>query len=113
MNVIFSLVASIGLGFFIRQRATAVFAYLIIDTFVFTFQTLSVLLTWMAAKDGAGGAKAFGPFPTGFPVAYKQSEVFAYGLVNLVIILAGVGLTIGTHRVAAKRTAAKAGVSVG
>ncbi len=112
MNVGFTLIASLGLGFFVPQRNWALVAYLIADSFVFSFQTLNVLLTWMGANGGLGGAKAFGPFPTGFPVTYKQSEVFAYGVVNLVITAVGVGLIFGAHRLAAKRTAMKQRITV-
>ena len=72
-----------------------------------------VLLNWMSAKDGMGGAKAFGPFPSAIPIAYEQSKVFAYGVVNLVIIAVGVGLTIGVNKLATRREAAKNSVSVG
>lgn len=113
MNVVFTLVASLGLGFFVRQRGTAVLTYLIADSFLFTFQTLEVLLNWMSGNEGAGGAKAFGPFPTALPLTYQDSEVLAYGVVNLVIIAVGIGLTIGANRLATKRAATKTGVSVG
>lgn len=113
MNVIFTIVASLGLGFFVRKRGTAVVAYLIADSFLFTFQTLDVLLNWMSGNRGAGGGKAFGPFPTDIPLTYQQSEVVAYGVVNLIIIAVGVGLTVGANRLAAKRTARSTGVSVG
>ena len=45
--------------------------------------------------------------------APEQSEVFAYGVVNLVIIAVGVGLTIGVNKLATRREAAKNSVSVG
>ena len=113
MNLIFTLVASIGLGLFVPKRNNALIAYLVLDSFVFTLQTLDVLLNWMSASEGMGGAKAFGPFPIAFPISYDQTEVFAYGIVNLVIIAVGVGLTIGAHRLATRHGAAKTSVSVG
>ena len=113
MNLVFTLLASIGLGLFVPKRHAAVLAYLVLDSFLFTFQTLDVLLNWMSAKDGMGGAKAFGPFPSAIPIAYEPSEVFAYGVVNLVIIAVGVGLTIGVNKLATRREAAKNSVSVG
>lgn len=113
MNLVFTLLASIGLGFFVPKRSAAVLAYLVLDSFVFTFQTLDVLLNWMSAQDGMGGAQAFGPFPSAIPITYERSEVFAYGAVNLVIIVVGVGLTIGANMLATRREAAKTSVSVG
>ena len=86
---------------------------MVLDSFLFTFQTLDVLLNWMSAKDGMGSAKAFGPFPSAIPIAHERSEVFAYGAVNLVIIAVGVGLTIGANKLATRRDAAKTSVSVG
>jgi hypothetical protein len=113
MNLVFTIVASLGIGFFVRNRSVAVVAFLIASSFLFTFQTLDVLLNWMGANGGIGGAKAFGPFPTGFPVAYQQSELYAYGVVNLVIIAVGIGLTIGANKLAAKRAATKDRISLG
>jgi hypothetical protein len=113
MNVIFSIFASLGIGFFVRKRSTALVSYLIADSFLFTFQTLDVLLNWMHGKNGVTGDAAFGPFPTGLPLDYKESEVYAYGIVNLVIVLIGVGLTIGSNTLAARRVAKRNVVSVG
>ncbi len=73
---------------------------------VFAFQSLDVLLNWMGGNSGIGGAKAFGPFPSGpLPITYSESEVAVYGLVNLVIALVGVGLTILGTWVASRRGA--------
>ncbi len=113
MNIVFTLVGALTIGYFVPNRGTALLSYLIADSFLFTFQTLGVLLTWMHGGGGIGGAKAFGPFPTGFPLDYKESEVYAYGIVNLVIIAVGIGLTIGSNAFAAKRAAKKSVVSVG
>lgn len=112
MNLIFTLVASLGIGFFVRKRSTAVLSYLIADSFLFSFQTLDVLLNWMEGDKGITGSGAFGPFPTGFPITYAQSEVIAYGVVNLVIVAVGIGLTLGANKLAARRLARKHVVSV-
>ncbi len=113
MNIIFTIVASLGIGFFVHKRSTAVLAYLLIDSFVFTFQTLDVLLSWMSGANGITGSGAFGPSPKGLPLDYQQSEVFAYGIVNLLIVVIGIGLTLGAHKLAEKRTAMKAVIPVG
>ena len=47
------------------------------------------------------------------PIHYAESEVIAYGIVNLVIVLAGIGLVLLGHRIRAWRTAAKNVVTVG
>jgi len=102
MNAIFALVASLGIGFLASRRSTAVLVFLVADSFVFTFQSLDVLLNWMAGGGGVNGQGAFGGAPTGFPLDYEQSEVLAYGLVNLVIIVIGIGLTIGANALSAR-----------
>lgn len=112
MNVVFTVVAALGLGFFVHRRGTAVLAYLVADSFLFTFQTLDVTLNWMSGARGAGGAEAFGPSPIALPLAYRESEVFAYGVVNLIIVAVGVGLTMGANRLAARRAARKSGIAV-
>ena len=113
MNIIFTILAALPLGLLVRNRGTAVLAFVIADLFVFTVQTIGVLLTWMAGKGGIGGAKAFGPYPNAFPISYTESEVIAYGVVNLVIVLAGIGLVLLGHRIRARRIAAKNAVTVG
>ena len=113
MNIIFTLLAAFPIGFFVRRRGVAVAAYLAAEAFVFTFQTLDVLLNWLAGNGGLGGEKAFGAFPTAFPIGYDAGQVFAYGIVNLVIALAGIGLAVLGNRIAGKRAAKKNVVAVG
>lgn len=113
MNILFTVVAALGIGYFVRPRGTAVIAYLVADCFVFTFQTLDVLLNWMSGANGITGSGAFGPFPDGFPLKYTESEVYAYGIVNLVIVAVGIALTVGANRFAAKRAAKKGVIAVG
>lgn len=113
MNLLFTLFAALPLGYLIARRQTALLTYLITDSFVFTFQTLGVLLTWMSGTSGMGGASGFGDSPSGtFPIDYSTSELTAYGIVNLVISLVGVGLVVGGVRVRARRTARHAVVEV-
>ncbi len=113
MNLLFTILAAFPIGYFVRQRGQAVVAYLAIDALLFTFQTLDVLLNWMGGNGGMGGAKAFGEFPTGFPIDYAAGEVVGYGVVNLIIVLVGVGLTVLGGWVARRRTSEKDVVSVG
>jgi hypothetical protein len=41
------------------------------------------------------------------PAGHSESEVIAYGIVNLVITLAGTGLVLFGHWIRARRTAPK------
>ena len=114
MNLIFTIVAAFPLGFLVRRRRDAILAYLIIDSFLFSFQTLGVLLTWMSGAKGRGGASGFGDPPSGpFPIDYASGEVAAYAVVNLVIILAGIGLVLLGVRAKAWRAARGTVVDVG
>lgn len=108
MNILFTLVAAPLIGFLVKQRGIAVAAYLGAEAFFFAFQSLAVLLAWMAGGGGFSGAQdqgAFGPAPTGVPIAYQESELYAYGLVNLVIAAVGVGLVVGFSALARRRAA--------
>ena len=107
MNIAFTILVALPLGLLIRSRGTALLAYLTADLFVFTLQTLDVLLNWMAGKSAIGGANAFGPSPDAVPIHYSESEVIAYGIVNLAVMLAGIGLVLFGHRIRARRTAPK------
>ncbi|MFZ2504580.1 MAG: hypothetical protein WAW88_18120, partial [Nocardioides sp.] len=93
MNLVFTILFAFAIGFFIQQRSLAIIAYLALDAIVFAYQSVAVLLAWMADEPPV----AFGPSPTGFPVEYSQSDTWGYGVVNLLIIAAGVGLVfLGT-----------------
>lgn len=97
MNILVTPVLVILIGLFVRSRLIATLFYLVIEAILFTFQTLTVLVAWMAGEGGFGGAidnGAFGPFPTGFPLRYDEGEIWSYGLVNLGIMTVGVVLTI-------------------
>lgn len=103
MNVVFTILLAFPIGFLVKQRGLAIVTYLALDAILFAFQSVGVLLTWMANEPPV----AFGPSPEGsFPVEYSNSEYFGYGIVNAIIITAGVGLVVlGTH--IAKRRATK------
>lgn len=97
MNVVLTPVLVVLIGLFVRSRLMATLLYLVIESILFTFQTLSVLLAWMAGEGGFGGAEAtgaFGPAPTGLPLEFDERELWAYGAVNLGIMVMGVVLTV-------------------
>lgn len=114
MNIVFTLLAAFPIGFLVRQRVSAVALFLAADALLFTFQTVGVLLVWMAGEPGIFGGDhgAFGPAPTTFPLEYSGSEVVSYGMVNLVIVLVGIGLTLLGHRTASRRAARRGVVEV-
>ena len=99
MNIIYTVLFALPIGLLVRPRGTAVLAYLAVGSWVFAFQSVTVLLSWL----GHDGRSAFGPFPTALPAASDSSEVFGYGAVNLVITLVGVGLVLVGHRIRSRR----------
>jgi len=106
MNLFFTVLGALPLGLFVGRRHAALLTYLIVDSFLFSFQTLNVLLTWMSGGKGVGGGSGFGDSPAGtFPIDYAKGEVLAYGVVNLVITLVGVGLVLLGARIRVRRTA--------
>ena len=114
MNIIFTIVAAPLMGWFIKSRTGAVAIFLAGQSVLFVFQSLTVLLAWMAGEGGFGGATeqgAFGPAPSSFPVRYEESDLWAYGLLNLALILLGVAIVIGAGRLRVRR-AAKSGTSM-
>lgn len=104
MNLFFTVLAALPLGFLVARREVALMSYLLVDSFLFTFQTLDVLLTWMSGGTGVGGGSGFGDSPTGaFPIDYVKGEVIAYGVVNLLITGFGVGLVLLGARLRSRR----------
>lgn len=106
MNLAYTVLAAFPLGFFVARRSAALLSYLIGGSFLFTWQSLNVLLTWMSGGTGLDGASGFGDSPSGqFPIGYDSGELIAYGVVNAIITLVGVGLVVVGSRVRARRTA--------
>ncbi len=114
MNIVFTIVAAPLIGWFVRSRTGAVAICLAAQSLLFSFQTLAVLLAWMAGEGGFGGATeggAFGPTPTGFPVSYNEADFWAYGLINLVLIGLSIAVTIAFGHLRARRSARHASVA--
>jgi hypothetical protein len=93
MELIILLIAPLPIGFLVRNRLVAFLAYIALHAFVFTFQSVALVTEWVA-----GRSDAFGKFPEA-----SSTEVFAYGVVNLVIYAAGLGLVYLGSRLAARR----------
>lgn len=95
MELIVMLLAPLPIGFLVKNRLAAYVAYIALHAFVFTFQSLQLIIEW------AGGSEdAFGPFPKA-----DSGQVWGYGVVNLVIYLVGLGLVTLGHWLGAKRRA--------
>ena len=93
MELIVMIVIAFPLGFFIKSRTAAYLAYIAVHGFVFTFQSVALITQW------AGGDKsAFGPYPKA-----DKGEVWSYGLVNLLIFAAGLGLVALGYYLANRR----------
>ena len=99
MNLIYNVLVALPLGLFLSSRSTAVLSYLLVGSYLFSFQNTSVLLGWL----GHSSSPAFGPFPEGFPAEAATGEVIGYGVVNAVIALVGVGLVLLGARLRARR----------
>jgi hypothetical protein len=112
VNLVFTVLAAFPVGYLlghpVGRRASAVAVYLAADALFFTWQTLGLLLDWLA-----GSGRGFGPSAATFPITYETSEYVAYGAVNLLIVLAGVGLVLLGSRVRSQRTAKRDAISVG
>lgn len=108
MIVLLMVVAAFPIGYLVKTRPYALIAFLLAASFLFTFQTLNLLMAWLS-----GDSTAFGPSPTAFPVEADSAEVVAYGVVNLVAVLVGLGLVVLGNTVAARRAARRNVISVG
>lgn len=90
MNLLYTLLLAFPIGWLVASRSWAVLTYLTVGSWVFAFQSLNLLLSWLSHS----GRSAFGPFPTGFPAVADTGEVAGYAVMNVVITLAGVGLVL-------------------
>jgi hypothetical protein len=94
MELIIMLVAPFPLGYLIRHRMAAYLAYVALHSFVFTFQSTTVLKEWTG-----GDYSAFAKNPV--------ATDWAYGLVNIAVYAAGLGLVaLGSWVGAQRRRAA-------
>ena len=87
------ILAPFPIGYFVKNRTAGFIAYIALQSFVFTFQSLELVIEW-----AGGSTEAFGPFPKA-----DNGEVIAYGVVNLVIYGIGLGLLYLGQRLALRR----------
>jgi hypothetical protein len=94
------LLAPLPTGYFIRNRMAAYLAYVALHSFVFTFQRATLLKEW-----NGGDYSAF--------VNNPATVDWSYGLVNLLIFAAGLGLVaLGSWLAARRRRPAPSAVNV-
>jgi hypothetical protein len=92
MELILMLLLPLPLGYLIASRTAAFLAYVAAHSFLFTFQTMTLLRGWVG-----GDTHAFARDPNGLE--------WSYALVNLAIYGAGLGLVALGHRLAQRRRA--------
>lgn len=109
MNLIYTILVALPLGYFVKVRAHAVLGYLLFGAYLFAMQCTSVILDWL----GDNRPLAFGPAPTDFPAKSSTREMVSYGLVNLVITVIGIGLVLLGAYLRTRLTARKAAIRVG
>ncbi len=104
MELIVMILAPFPIGYLLRNRLTAYVVYIAIHAFVFTFQSMNLMMEWARGSQEAFG----GPFPD-----TDSGQVWGYGIVNLLIYLAGLGLVTLGYRLGSKRRATQTqGVSL-
>lgn len=91
MALILALLVAFPVGFLVRNRLAAVVIYVAAHSFVFTFQTLQLLREWVRGSTAA------------FPAEVNDFDTVPYGIVNLLIFAAGLGLVWLGHRLGSKR----------
>ena len=57
MNIILTILVGFPMGYLIRSRSTAVLTYVLVDSYLFTFQTAFLLMQWVDGDDHAFGAR--------------------------------------------------------
>ncbi len=107
MMILFAILATLPIGYFVADRSRAVLAYLVAASFLFTYQTCTLVMEWVM-----GSKAAFGPNTGQRDMAFSE-EPTGYAMVNLVALLVGVGLVVLGGRLRARRSAKKGVVSVG
>ena len=99
MCLILMILVPFPLGFFARNRLVAFVAFVAVHAFVFTLQSLSLLIEWVG-----GSEEAFGAYPKA-----DDADVLAYGVMNLAIYAVSLGLLLLGHRVGRGRRARRTG----
>ena len=107
MNIILTIVLAFPLGFLIRSRSTAIISYVLVDGYLFTFQTAFLLIQWTDGDESAFGARGGSWSPE------RVTQVFSYLVLNSVIVACGIGLVILGNRVRSRRVHRRGVVTAG
>jgi hypothetical protein len=107
MNIILTILVGFPLGFLIRSRSQAILSYVLVDSYLFTFQTAFLIMQWADGDEHAFGARGRDWS------AERTTMFFAYLVLNGVIVAIGVGLVILGHKVRSRRVAGRDTVVAG
>jgi hypothetical protein len=106
MNVIFTILVAFPLGYLIHQRSTAVVWYVLLNSFLFTFQTAFLVMKWVDGDDHAFGDR-------GLDWSGEQyAQFYSYIVLNALIIAVGSGIVVLGGKFRASRTAKRNVVAV-
>jgi hypothetical protein len=107
MNIILTVLLGFPLGFLIRSRGPAVLTYVLVDSYLFTFQTAFLTMQWVDGDQHAFGARGHG-------WSVERTTMFvSYLVLNGVIVAVGIGLVILGHHVRSRLTASRGTVAAG
>jgi len=107
MNIILTILVGFPLGFLIRSRSRAIVTYVLVDSYLFTFQTAFLIMQWVDGDEHAFGSRGRDWS------AERTTMFFSYLVLNGVIVAAGIGLVILGHKVRSHRTAGRDTVAAG
>ena len=107
MNIILTILVGFPMGYLIRSRSRAVVTYVLVDSYLFTFQTAFLIMQWVDGDNHAFGSRG------GAWSAERITMVFSYLVLNGVIVAVGIGLVILGHKLRARRTAGRDTVAAG
>ncbi len=94
MALILMVLTAFPIGFLVRTRSTAYATYIAAELFLFTFQSMSIVIDWAGGETDALG----GPFPD-----YEMEKFLGYGLINLAVFAIGLGLVTLGARIGSRR----------
>jgi hypothetical protein len=93
VELIVMILFAFPIGYFVANRTAGFIAFIALHGFVFTFQSTDLVLEWVD-----GSKTVFGPYPKA-----SGQHILGYGIVNLAIFAASLGLLALGQRLAARR----------
>jgi hypothetical protein len=107
MNIILTILVGFPLGFLIRSRGHAIVTYVLVDSYLFTFQTAFLIMQWVDGDQHAFGTRG------GDWSAERTTMFSSYLVLNGVFVSIGVGLVILGHKVRSRQTTGRDTVAAG